>query len=1066
MNDQSKTKEELILELRELRQKFDSLKKARGLADLINRDRELILKGKIVDNMSEGVFLIRTDDGVIVYANPSINRMFRAAPNELTGKRISSVNAPNSRSPEEVAGEIAHHLHTKGTWSGEIQNIRMDGTTFWSYSVVSTYNDPKFGKVWIAIHQDISELKIANKAFEKIELRFSTIFNDAPLGIALIDSVTGRIYEVNPMFAKIAGRTIEEMGRFDWISITHPDDIQEDLDKMALLVKGEINGFQMEKRYIRPDSSIVWINMTISRLIREEDMPLCHLCMIEDITERKQSEEKRFRSERDLKRTQQITNIGSFYIDLTTNHVTWTEELYKIYGFDPALPIPPLNESQKLFTPESWERLSASITKTAETGNPYEIELRTIRKDGSMGWIWARGEAEIKAAGKITGLLGAVQDITERKQIEEELRKAIEQTEKSEMYFRSVFEGSPNGLSITSFDGALKTNKAFSDLLGYTFDEFQTKTWMQITHPEDIPKSRIAINAILSGKQKSIQIDKRYLHKNGSIIYVYLKMTLQNSDQDKPLFIISSIVDVTRQKQAEIELKESEAKYRFIFDNAIEGMYRTTIDGKSLMANPALATMLGYNSTDEYLREMKDSARQVWHNAEQRAVYISLLEKNNIIQGYECQLKRKDGSPIWVSLNAKIVQDENGNKLYSEGFLEEITERKKAEIELIAAKEKAEESDRLKSAFLANMSHEIRTPMNGILGFAELLKDSKLSGEEKLDYISIIEKSGARMLNIINDIVDISKIESGHMKLSVGESNLNEQIEYLYTFFKPEIDQKGMKLLFKNSLLSKESIIQTDREKVFAILTNLIKNAIKYSKTGTIEFGYHVVTSLGATALLEFFVKDQGIGIPKDRQNAIFERFIQADVGDKRAYEGAGLGLAIAKSYVEMLGGKIWLESEPGIGSVFYFTLPYVTVMDEKVTSKDNIATGDTLNVNKKLKILIAEDDKDSGMLISIALKKISNEILKVKTGIEAVEACRNNPNIDLILMDIQMPLMDGYEATRQIRQFNKNIIIIAQTAYGLNGDREKAIDAGCNDYISKPINMGNLIRLVQSYFK
>ena len=251
-----------------------------------------------------------------------------------------------------------------------------------------------------------------------------------------------------------------------------------------------------------------------------------------------------------------------------------------------------------------------------------------------------------------------------------------------------------------------------------------------------------------------------------------------------------------------------------------------------------------------------------------------------------------------------------------------ITVLQNKEVELRNAKEKAEESDRLKSAFLANMSHEIRTPMNGILGFADLLKKPDLSGENQRKYISIIEKSGKRMLNIINDIVDISKIEAGLMEFNMKETNVNEQIEYTYTFFKPESEAKGIKLSLKNSLPAAEATIKTDREKLYAILTNLVKNAIKYTKEGAIEFGYNLKKDKEA-AELEFYVKDTGIGIMKDRQDAVFERFIQADIYDKMAHQGGGLGLAITKSYVEMLGGKIWIESEEGKGSTFYFTLPY-----------------------------------------------------------------------------------------------------------------------------------------------
>jgi signal transduction histidine kinase len=246
-----------------------------------------------------------------------------------------------------------------------------------------------------------------------------------------------------------------------------------------------------------------------------------------------------------------------------------------------------------------------------------------------------------------------------------------------------------------------------------------------------------------------------------------------------------------------------------------------------------------------------------------------------------------------------------------------VAERTK---ELVKAKEQAEESDRLKSAFLANMSHEIRTPMNGILGFADLLKEPDLDGEMQQEYIKIIEKSGNRMLNIINDIIDISKIEASLMDIVIKECNINEKMDFIYNFFKPQVEEKGMQLFCKYNLTNQESIIQSDNEKVYSILTNIVKNAIKYSKQGTIEFGYEKRENT-----LEFFVKDTGIGISKDRLSAIFERFVQADPTDILAQQGAGLGLSISKAYVEMLGGKIWVESEEGLGTTFYFTLPYIT---------------------------------------------------------------------------------------------------------------------------------------------
>jgi signal transduction histidine kinase/CheY-like chemotaxis protein/ligand-binding sensor domain-containing protein len=381
-------------------------------------------------------------------------------------------------------------------------------------------------------------------------------------------------------------------------------------------------------------------------------------------------------------------------------------------------------------------------------------------------------------------------------------------------------------------------------------------------------------------------------------------------------------------------------------------------------------------------------------------------------------------------------------------------------MDLIKSKEKAEESDRLKSAFLANMSHEIRTPMNGILGFTELLEEPQLTGEDQKKYIAIIKKSGDRLLKTINDIINISRIESGELNVSFSNTNINDQMEEIYNFFKLAVEKKGIQFSFENSLSNEKSIIKTDQEKVNAILINLVNNAIKYTDIGSIKFGYNLKTDSEPVELV-FYVMDTGIGISKNRQEAIFERFIQAEIQDKMARQGSGLGLSIAKSYVQILNGKIWIDSEEGKGSTFYFTLPYNSVKRELAEKDVSPGTKYEPQIDK-LNILIAEDDESSNLLLQTIVKNISNELLYSKTGIETIELCRKHPDINLILMDIQMPQTNGYEATRQIRQFNKDVIIIAQTAFGLIGDREKALEAGCDDYISKPVKREELIQMIE----
>jgi PAS domain S-box-containing protein len=427
----------------------------------------------------------------------------------------------------------------------------------------------------------------------------------------------------------------------------------------------------------------------------------------------------------------------------------------------------------------------------------------------------------------------------------------------------------------------------------------------------------------------------------------------------------------------------------------------------------------------------------------------------------EFKNKKKNGELYWQESSISPILNDKGIITHYVAVLEDITDNKKMIEDLVLAKEKAEESDRLKSAFLANMSHEIRTPMNGIIGFTDLLKEQKLRGIEKIKYINIIKKSGERMLNTINDLIEISQIESGTMEIEIGDVNINDQLDSFYHQFFDEAKSKGIKLACHKSLPNLKALIESDGKKLNSIFSNLLKNAIKYTFSGSIEFGY-----LMKNNMIEFFIKDTGIGIEPNRHKMIFDRFVQADMSLTKPYEGAGLGLSIAKAYIDMLEGKIWLASEPAVGTQFFFTIPYRTKSGLLAASNPLQKETTVTDMLKNLSVLIAEDDTIGKIYLSEILNGNCKNLMFASDGFEALQMFKNNPEkIDIVLMDIKMPGMNGYQTTQKMKEINKNVFIIAQTAYALSGDREKAFASGCDFYLAKPFSKAQLLEAITNYY-
>ena len=658
----------------------------------------------------------------------------------------------------------------------------------------------------------------------------------------------------------------------------------------------------------------------------------------------------------------------------------------------------------------------------------------------------------------VEGFISQVSVFMEKLIVEQKLRE-------SEERFKSIFENSLTAIGVTDDQGNyLDVNNAAIAVFGYSKEEFLKMN---------------AANLMVGSKN---EIDERYRKfikqgfEEGEFEFITKKGEKRigrfHAVRINKGFNVTVLSDITEQKKYESELivsknlaKESEQKFKNLLDNT--EIHLWAFNGRKLnYVNKNWYDYSGLTQDDPLSYEVwtsfihpddRQKANELWN---QNFVNKSPYE-------YLARMRRYDGIYRYFKCRCNPVFNDKNEFVHFQGYNIDITKQIEAENllisknrELLKSKEKAEENDRLKSAFLANISHEIRTPMNGIIGFLNLLDNDKLTAEGQQSFKESIITSSNRLLNTINDIIEYSRIEVGEAKFNLSKTNINFIVKQMYGYFKPLADEKG--LHFTCYTFPGNIIVNTDQNKLESILSHLIGNAIKFTEKGSIEFGFEP-----GNGEVSFFVKDTGIGVSADKVDIIFDRFVQGDTNLSRGYEGAGLGLAIAKAYTTMLGGKIEVETEEGKGSTFYFTIKAWPLSQLEKGQNLEEETGSPKTISgKSAKILVVEDDKTSFKLLKAILSAENYQLIHAVNGREAVELFQSHSDIRLILMDLKMPGMNGSEATKKIRKLNSNIPIIAQTAYALSGDREMVLALGYNEYLPKPVNGDKLLGLISKYMQ
>ncbi len=701
----------------------------------------------------------------------------------------------------------------------------------------------------------------------------------------------------------------------------------------------------------------------------------------------------------------------------------------------------------------------------------------------------------------LIGISGISRDITNRKLMEDTIIR-------NEEHFRSLLQYSSDAITILDKSGKIILESSLRNRISdFMIDEVIGKSYEEILHPEDVKIFRESLESIMDKPGSQTKCEYRSLHKNKKWIYVE---SIFSNHVNNPSIqgIVVNTRDISDRKMAELKERVYHDNLIFLSNSALELLGLSNRDeilnfiGKKLHSFledsiiivstyledekcfqikkmegltqhlAAITESLGLNPVGlcyghDYLPKNMENFGNVTILTEGlgqidldniKHTDIKKAEKAlNVNKAYNISMARDNkllGNITILTLNKNIIKF----KHIIETFVHQISvalHRSQLEYELLQAKTKAEESDQLKTAFLANMSHEIRTPMNGILGFAEMLNDEFLSDGNRKKYVEIINNNGKMLMSLIDDIIDFAKIEAGQIKILNQEFSLNSLLTQVQASFLSESlrkDKTEVKLRIKKFFPNETCFIQSDPNRLRQILTNLVGNSLKFTKEGYIEFGYEEPKE----GKIEFFVKDTGIGIPEDKIGLIFERFVQADYSRSRKYSGSGLGLAISKGFVELLGGKMWVESKINEGSMFHFSIPFIPSKKKSQSDIDEKKPKADYNWANRL-FLIAEDDTFSFKLLEGFLVKTNAEILHAEDGKQAVEICKNNDKIDLILMDVQMPDMNGIEATRLIKGFRKNLPVIAQTANAIAEEKQKCFEAGCDDFVTKPINISEL---------
>ncbi|MCX6284334.1 MAG: PAS domain S-box protein [Bacteroidetes bacterium] len=1007
----------------------------------------------IFENAVVGYFFI-DKDGIIRDVNPAWVNLYKYnSKEEIIGRHFAEIQKLEDR---ELANRFVDGIMQgeKQYMSGEFSRLCRDGTIGYHDFTALPVSDGKEVKGIEGFIVDTTFRKQIEEQLEQNEERFKSLFNTMLQGVVYQDA-EGKIILANSSAQELLGLSLDQIqGRSlmdpQWKAI-HEDGSDypwEDHPAMIALKSGKTVTNALMGVYNPQARSYKWLLINATPLFRnKEQVPYQVYTIFSDFTELKLANTSLQMSEKRLMNL--YTNMGE---GVALHKLVFDEQgepqNYRIIGINPRfeqiIGIREKDVIDKLAT-EAYHVVDPPFFKeyldVVKTGMPFSFEVFFPPLDKSFSISVSPWDKD--------GFATIFTDITERKGTEEALRE-------SENKYRTIFENVQDVFFQVDADGKIiDISPSIHKYSGYERQELIGKPVEEVYFNRD---DRDMMISELQEKEQVADYDIKLKTKSGELKWASISVHLVRDAEGKPAGLEGSLREVTARKQAEEKLQESEVKFRSLAENS---PYAIMIYQKDfwVYCNQAAEAISGFTSEELYKQhfwefvapEYKETVQQI---GKKRQI------GDRAPSSYEFRIITKSGQSKWVFLtgNATVYEGRSAGII----SVVDVSDRKRMELELKAAVERAQESDRLKSSFLANMSHEIRTPMNAILGFSELIGQPETDPLEQERFTMIIRNAGKRLLHIIDDIIDLSKLEAKQITISRSPCNLLHLVNTIVESF------RNMDLLKKKTELRLVSDIadclpglevDTDAVRLQQILDNLISNAIKYTSKGTITVGLRRKQENNSD-YIEFFVKDTGKGIPSDKLSIIFERFRQVE--ENEYHEGSGLGLSICKAFAELLGGYIQVESEVGKGSIFTFTIPFVPLNAGR--NPVILITGKKSPDLSKKTILIAEDEADSYLYLEQLLKETNAKLLRAENGQTLMEMIATSLP-DLLLLDINMPGLTGYECLIEIRKKGYPIKVIAQTAYAMTEERKRLMEAGCNAYLAKPFSKKDLFESIAEVF-